>query len=210
LGSYSIKASFKNGNKNIEITEIRSMEYKGRKNSLLKIELKSVVICKNNDLFNLVKGEAETKINGNDSMKGSVVFSEKSFSFEGKGFLSKRFEVLTQPFDFESKDVPNPQGVLVIISAVPALGPKLLTKEGELLNIAFGEFPDEFKAPALIMFKLGYRLVRNKANENGDFEINLYSANSTESIYCIQYNKENKIVSMENFGKYKYVEEVKK
>ena len=186
------------------------MEYKGRKSEVLKIELKSVVICKNNDLFKLVKGEAETKINENDAMKGSVVFSENSFSFEGKGYLGKRDEVLTQPFDFESKDVPNPPGILIIISAVPALGPKLLPKEGELLNIAFGEFPDEFKAPELIMFKVGYRLVRNKANENGDFEISLYGPKSTESIYCIQYNKENKIVSMENFGKYKYVEEIKK
>jgi hypothetical protein len=60
------------------------------------------------------------------------------------------------------------------------------------------------------MFKEGYRLVRNKSNENGDFEINLFSAKSTDSIYCIQYNKENKIVSMANFGKYKYVEKVSK
>jgi len=202
IGSYSLKALLKNESRNIEITETTSMDYKDK-----RIDLKSIVVCKNNSLFLLETGYAETKIDGKDSMKGSVSFTEKSFSYEGKGFLNnKTGKELAQPFVFSKKEEPNPSGLLIVMSAIPSIGPRILQKEGKLTNIAFGEFPDEFKAPSLIMFKEGYRLEREKSNEKGEFEMKLYSVNSKESLFRIKYNKDDQIIYMETLGKYKFIE----
>ncbi len=141
-------------------------------------------------------------------MKGAVTFSEKTFSLEGKGFTYKLAgEALNPPktFAFGKKGTPKPEGTLVFQSALPTIGPRILPKEGELRNVVFVEFPDDISAPELINFKTGYRLVREAPDEKGEYAIKVYAPHSKDSISRARFNKEDRLVSMDAFGKVKLV-----
>ena len=79
----------------------------------------------------------------------------------------------------------------------------MLPKEGELKDVVFVEFPDDIGAPELITFKKGYRLVREKLDKDGEYNLKIYSPHSEDSISHIRYNKNDQIVSIVSFGKMK-------
>ena len=207
LGTYIIKAVSKNEEQKIEIIESLSMDYGGK-----KVEYTSTVVYRSGTLVTPESGMAETKMNGKTCMQGSVTFSENTYEYEGKGFLNKKTgEAIDPPRKFEEKDQPLPEGMLIFQSALPAISPRILPKEGELKNIVFVEFPDDLGAPELICFKEGHRLVREKPNANGEYYMNIYGPDSEDCISNIRFNKEDQIVSMKPFGKIKIeVEENKK
>ncbi|MDC3335384.1 hypothetical protein OAV71_02650 [Opitutales bacterium] len=200
MGTYGILAVQKKWpEKNINITETMSMDYRGK-----KAEYKSSVIYNSNPPISPESATAETKVDGKVCMKGTVTFSEKTVSFNCTGFLNKRTgEAIDPPKKFEKKDQPKPQGVLIFQSALPTIGPRLLSKEGELKDVVFVEFPDDIGAPELINFKEGYRLVREEPDDKGEYNLKIYSPHSEDSISHIRYNKNDQIVSIASFGKMK-------
>jgi hypothetical protein len=203
MGTYGILAVQKKGaEKNINITETVSMDYRGK-----KVEYKSTVTYNSKSPISPENATAETKVDGKVCMKGTVTFSEKTISLECTGFLNKRTgKVIDPPKRFEKKDEPRPKGVLIFQSALAAIGPRLLPKEGELKNVVFVEFPDDIGAPELINFKEGYRLVREKPDDKGDYRIRISSPHSDESRLQVRYNKNDQIVSIASFGKMKLKE----
>lgn len=201
LGIYEIKAVSRGRDKKIEITESVSMGYRGK-----KAEYKSTVIYGTSPLVP-ENGAVETKLEGKVCMKGTVIFSEKTLSFECSGLLDKRTGgAIDPPKKFEKKDVPKPEGVLIFQSALAAIGPKLLSEEGALDKVVFVEFPDDIGAPELINFKEGYRLVRGKQDEKGEYDMEIFSSDSVDSISKIRFNKDDQIVSISSYGKRKLVE----
>ena len=200
IGTYSICAvQGKEPEKHINITETVSMNYRGK-----KVEYKSSVIYKSDSPVSPESATVTTKVDGKVCMKGTVTFSEKSISFECTGFLNKRTgEPINPPVHFEKKNEPRPKGVLVFQSALTAIGPRLLTKEGELQDVVFIEFPDDIGAPELINLKEGFRLVREKPDGKGEYNMKIYSPHYHKSISHIRYNNRDQIVSITSFGKLK-------
>lgn len=202
LGTYSIKATTKEAGSKIEIVESVALDYRGK-----KVEMKSVVIYDNASPASPLKGTAETRLDGKACMKGTVTFSGKTVDIEGTGLLNPRTgAAIDPPRKFEMKGQPVAEGVLVFQSALPAIGPRILPKEGELKNIVFVEFPDDLGAPELVTFKEGYRLVREKPDENGEYVLKMYSPFQSDSISQIRFSKDDQIVSFASHGKLKLVE----
>jgi len=196
LGKYGFKAVLTKAAKRIEIVEFLSMDYRGK-----RAAYKSAVVYSSNPAIIPEKGAAETRIDGKVCMKGTVTFSDKTYSYECTGFTNERTgEALDPPRKFEKKDVPTPQGVLIFQSAVPTIAPRILPKEGELKNVVFVEFPDDIGAPELITFKTGHRLVREAADEKGEYIIKLYAANSKESIFHVRFDKDDRVLLIEDRG----------
>ncbi len=200
IGTYGIWAIQKNEpEKKIHITETMSMDYSGK-----KAEYTSSVIYSGNPPLTPESGRAETKIDGKVCMTGMVTFSEKTVTIECTGFLNKRTgDAIDPPKRFEKNDQPKPQGVLIFQSALPAIGPRLLPKEGELKNVIFIEFPDDIGAPELITFKEGYRLVRDKPDEKGEYDLKIFSPHSEDSISHVRYDKNDQLISIASYGKMK-------
>ena len=202
LGTYSIKAVTIESGKKIKIVESFALDYRGR-----KVGMKSIVIYENTSPVSPLKGTAETKIDGKICMKGTVTFSDATVDIECTGFLNKRTgAAIDPPKKFKKRDWVVPAGVRIFQSALPAIGPRILPQAGELKNIVFMEFPDDLGAPELIEFKKGYRLVREKPNEQGEYSLKIYSPHSDDAISHIQFSKDDQIVSMDSFGKLKFVE----
>ena len=203
IGTYAIWAIQEKGpDKHINITETVSINYRVK-----KIEYKSSVIYSSIPPISPESATAITKVDGKVCMKGSATFSEKTISFECAGFLNKRTgEPIDPPEHFEKKNEPKPKGVLVFQSALIAIGPKFLPKEGELKDVVFVEFPDDIGLPELINFKEGCRLVREKPDDKGEYNMKVYSPRFNGIISQIRYNKRDHIVSIISFGKMKFRE----
>lgn len=202
LGRFGIKGIFKEGEQKFAITETLSMDYQGK-----KVEYISSVVYKSKPSIAPESGVAETKVDGKICMKGTVIFTEKTINIECTGFLNKRTgEAINPPKKFERKDEPRPDAVLIFQSALLAIGPKLLPREGELRDIVFVEFPDDLGAPELIKFKKGYRLVRERSEEKGEYNLKIYSPYSDNSDYHIRFDKDDRITSIASFGQLKLLE----
>ena len=202
MGTFGVRAVETGPDKKIHITETLSMDYRGKKASY-----RSTVIYRGGSPPVPQSATAETRLNGKVCMKGTIEFSEKTASIEGTGFLDVRTgETLRPPKTFGKKDEPKPEGVLIFQSALPTIGPRILPKPGELKDVVFIEFPDDVGAPELANFKKRYRLVREKPDENGEYDMKLYRPHSDESISHIRYDKNDQIVSFTAFGKVKFRE----
>ena len=201
-GTCSIRAVRKGSKKKIEIVQSLSLNHRGT-----KVTMKSTVACGDSSPFAPSKGIAETRINGQLCMQGTVTFSGQTVDLECTGFLNtKTGQAIDPPERFAKADQPVAKGVLIFQSAVPAIGPRMLPQEGELKNVVFVEFPDDLEAPELITFKPGYRLVRGQPDVTGNYDIKIYSPHSNRSVSHVRFSKDDQILSMNLFGKTRLVE----
>jgi len=201
LGTYSIRALEKTAKNEIEITESMSLIYRKK-----KVDLVSTVIYESTTPLVPKKGMAEIKIEEKSCMKGTVTFAEKTFDLESVGFLDERTgEKIEPPIKFTKKGQLLPEGILVFQSALSAIGPRLLPKEGEIEKIVFVEFPDDLGADELINFKEKHRLVREQPNEKGEYAMKIGRMGSEEFFYQIRFNKDDQIISMDISRKMKFV-----
>jgi hypothetical protein len=90
---------------------------------------------------------------------------------------------------------------MIFQSALAAVGPKILSMEGELKNIVFVEFPDDIGAPELVTIKEGYRLVRKKPDGKGEYAMKIFARDSERCVSHIRFDKKDRIISAQLFGK---------
>ncbi len=204
IGQYVISAIAKDADKTIEIRESLSMSRRGK-----VAGYRSTVVYSSAAGLVPLKGSVVTHIGGLDCMKGTVTISKGAVDHECTGFLNERtLEPIDPPKHFVTKAKPLAKGMVVFQSALPAIGPRLLTKPGELNNIVFAEFPDDVGAPELINFKEGYRLVREEAEVNGEYVIKVFSPHPRfeEAISQYRFDKKDQMMTTLLFGKAKAVE----
>jgi hypothetical protein len=200
VGTYSTKTVTSKDKKQIAISETITLSRRGK-----TLGLKSTVIYTNNDSLAPLKGNAETTIDKKICMTGTVKFSRtgKTVDYECSGHMNgKTGDAINPPKKYTKKDLPVAAGTIVFQSAIPSIGPRILPAEGELKNIVLVEFPDDVEAPELIIFKKGYRLVRGKCDNNGQYDIQLFRPHSKDSLATYRFDKNNQVVSMDLFGKF--------
>lgn len=201
VGAYSINAVTSKDKKQIEISETMTLSLRGK-----TIVFKSTVIYTDKDGLIPLEGSVETTLDNKICMTGTVKFSPagRTVDYECTGHLNERTgQAINPPKKYTKKDIPVALGTLVFQSAMPSIGPRILPAEGELEDVVFVEFPDDVGAPELINFKTGNRLARGKADKNGQYDIQLFGPHSKDSIAIYRFGKNNQVVSMELYGKFR-------
>jgi len=201
VGAYSIKAVASKDKKQIEISETMTLSSRGK-----AMGFRSTVIYAAKDSLVPLEGSVETTLGDKICMTGTVKFSRtgKTVDYECAGHLNKRTgQAVNPPKRYAKKDNPVALGTLVFQSAIPAIGPRILPAEGELKNVVFVEFPDDLGAPELINFKAGHRLVRGKPEKTGQYDIQLFSSQSKDSIASYRFDRNNQVISMDLYGKFR-------
>ncbi len=201
VGSYSIKAVVHKEKKRIEISEAIGLSVRSK-----TIAYKSTLFCADKDGSAPLEASTETMLNGKVCMRGNVKFSPagKTVDYQCTGHLDERTgQVLNPAKQYAKMGKPVPQGLPVFQSAIPAIGPRILPAPGEMADVVLAEFPDDVGAPELINFKAGNRLVRGKPDKTGAYEIRLFRRESKESIASYRFDKNNQIIAMDLFGKFK-------
>ena len=188
MGTYGIRCILREKDQKYEIVESMAMGYRGK-----AAESTSTLVYGSTAPLTPEHGSAETKIDGRTCMQGTVTVSETTVSYEGIGNLDKKTgEAFAVPRKFGQKEELRPKGFMLFQSAFPAIGPRILPKEGELTDVVSVEFPDDLGAPELINFKTGYRLVRSKADKNGEYELALHD----RSVRRVRFDKDDQIISI--------------
>jgi len=201
IGSWHLKAVEFEDAARIEITEELSMDYRGK-----KAGYRSIVTYQSGPPLTPEKGSAETEIDGQYCMTGTVEFQNGTVSLSCVGLLDERTGTkLDPPQTYEKKDAPRPEGTLVFQSCLPAIGPRFIAEEGEIENVVFVEFPDDIGFRELINFKDGCRIVRDKPDADGRYFIRLFSPYSDEPMEEVQYDKDDRPVSI-SLGELRLVE----
>jgi hypothetical protein len=201
LGAYSIRATGRKAAGRIEISETMTLTLRGK-----SIAFKSTVVYGAKDGAGPIEGSAETTVGGKVCMLGAVRFSPggKTVDYECTGLLDMRTGRAINPAKKHAKKgISLPLGRLVFQSAIPAIGPRILPAEGEMEDVVFVEFPDDVGAPELINLKAGNRLVRGKPDKTGRYDIKLFGRGAKESIASYRFDKNNQLVSMDLFGKFR-------
>lgn len=203
LGTYELKTVARPSDKRIDITESASIHVRGS-----RLEFQSVVTYGTAGSPVPEKGTTETKIDGKICMQGTVAFTEKTFHLECIGLMEKRtLEAIDPPRKFEKQDLPKPPGVLLFLSALAVIGPRLLAKEGTLENVHLVEFPDDIGAPELINLEEGHRIVRGKPDAQGAYDMELFSPYAEDSILKVRFDAKDRVVQIPTFAnKWKLVE----
>lgn len=173
LGTYRLRAELKDGGKRVEIVEQVALDAAG-----VKLEYKSVVSYALSPAAAPAPLEAsvETRLGGKLCMQGALKFGEKtvavSCTVQGLGG--------DQAPRRTGREEKLPAGAVVFQSALPAIGPRFLAPDAERAEIVFVEFPDD--VDGLVNFKEGYRLVRDKAGDNGQYDIRVLAKPSTAAV----------------------------
>lgn len=200
IGTYTIKAVEKDSK--IVIVESIDLPTEG-----MKIFMKATVTYSAATLTPTI-ASAETSIDGKPAMKGTVTFSGKTFDELSNMHLNLRTkEVLDPPTSVVKKEQPIAAGTVVFQSALPAIGPRLLPKEGELKDVVFVEFPDDIDE--LSHLKSGYRIVREKADDKGEFDMKVYSPQE-KAVAHARFGKDGQLVTYFAYGNLVFTEAEKK
>lgn len=194
VGKLQLKATTKGD----ELTIVKSMTMTMQGKNL---EYTSTVKYKTKPSLAPVEAHAVTKIDGKETMDGTVKFSEKKCDISMVGKHDKQGNPIDPPKKVEIKDVVIPEGTIVFSLGI--VGPMILDKPGEKGDIVHAEFPDDFKVPELINLKENYKITREEAKEGGSFTMRLIWVCTDEpeiTVESVEFDKDGKIKSME-FGK---------
>jgi hypothetical protein len=198
VGNYQIKAVSRKADGLIEITELFAAKYRGK-----KAEITSTILYTGGANPSPVSGTAETRIDGKVCLKGTVTVTEKTVTCEGTTFIDERTgEALNPPKVYPKEDIRRPEGILLFQSTASVVGPLLLPKEGET-RIVLVEFPDDLYAPEFIRLNKDYRLARGKANDKGEFDMQVLEPRGDRPIFQFMLDKESRPLAAPIYGNWR-------
>ena len=120
-----------------------------------------------------VSAQAETSVDGQACMQGTIEFGETTYSYSGVGLLDVLAgQPLTTPLEFGEADF-RPAGPIVFLMDFAVMAPRLLTEAGTLENLTVVGLPEDIAAPRLVTLMEGWLLVRDQADGEGNVTFSL-------------------------------------
>ena len=200
VGVYKVRGERNAGNGEILIRE----EMERVQKDGVRMGYRSLVVYREGTPPVPVRAEAETWVDGQPTMKGTITFADGKMDWECTGFWDPdKQTAIDPPSRTEKKGVEVPEGVVLFQSAVAVLGPLLLAENGKETPVVWVEFPDDIEAPELVVVKTGRVLKRRKADTDGSFVIEVCSESRVTRDYVL--DARNQILSLGSQGRGKIV-----
>ncbi len=151
-----------------------------------------------------VVAAAETTTGGKPCMMVSVAFKAGQAEISATLLTDSKGEDIDPPMKAD-KSMPLAQETIVFHSALLAVGPLLLPRQGELKGVVLAEFPDDIDEP--INLKKDYKLVRTDKADGG-YVLSLYSPNGQDPVYSIDFDSKGQCLCETAFNKFKFIPEM--
>ena len=190
LGVRRLQAS--DDGKAVEIVETATMDFHDK-----KVGWTSTVIYPKERP--VLKASAETTVDGERRMEGSVSFDHAKGVLQMSGNFIKDGQV--SPLPLPTGDVSIAKGTILFQSALSVIGPQLLREPGTIDEIVLAEFPDDVHG--LVQFKEGFRLERTAMDSDGGFTLKLHGPHGTDPVATVTFDGQGNVVS-EDLGKLRY------